>query len=151
MTAPAAPRAACPTCGAPAEATPLPEVAMREADVVVRVRGLVRLRCERGHLDVGPVDVGDRLVAELGRMLLAARTRGVVRRREVCGACATDLRLPPRHTDTPVPTELDGRVVTPIVEAPMTRCPACGREQLGADTAARVDRVLVAAVRGATD
>ena len=144
-------RVDCPTCGAPTEVEPLPEVAMQEADVVVRVQGLVRLRCERGHLEVGPVDVGERLVAELGRMLLTARTRGVVRRRRVCGACDTDLRLLPRHTDTPVPTELDGRVVTPIVEAPMARCPACGREQLGTDTAARVDRVLLAAVRGVAD
>lgn len=122
---------------------------MQEADVVVRVQGLVRLDCAHGHAQVAPADVGPRLVAEVRTMLLVAERRGVLRRREVCGQCGADLTLPPRHTDTPVPTELDGRVVTPIVEAPMARCPACGLEQLSPDTADRVDRVLQAAVRDA--
>lgn len=122
---------------------------MQEADIVVRVQGLVRLDCAHGHTGVGPADVGPRLVAEVRTMLLVAERRGVLRRREVCGHCGVELTLLPRHTDTPVPTDLDGRVVTPIVEAPMARCPACGLEQLAPDTADRVDRVLQAAVRGA--
>lgn len=139
----------CPRCGAPSnEVVPLPEVAGQEADVVVRVRGLVRVHCSRGHREVGPVDVASRLVAELGAMLLTARRRGWVRRRHACGACGAGLDLLPRHTDTPVPADLDGRVVTPIVEAPMSRCPACGREQLLPATAERVDRVLRTAVDG---
>lgn len=117
---------------------------MQEADVVVRVQGLVRLDCAHGHTGVGPADVGSRLVAEVRTMLLVAERRGVLRRREVCGHCGVELTLLPRHTDTPVPTDLDGRVVTT-----MARCPACGLEQLGPDTADRVDRVLQAAVRGA--
>lgn len=137
----------CPRCGDVAtEVVPVPEAAMQEADVVVRVQGLVRVRCPQGHVEVGPVDVADRLVSELGVMLLTAARRGRIRRRHVCGACETPLTLLPRHTDTPVPADLDGRVVTPIVEAPMTRCPACGREQLLPATAERVDRVLHAAV-----
>lgn len=138
---------ACPRCGAPStEVVPLPEVARQEADVVVRVQGLVRVHCPHGHTAVGPVDAARRLADELRSMLLTARRRGWVRRRHTCGACEGDLTLLPRHTDTPVPADLDGRVVTPIVEAPMSRCPACGREQLLPATAERVDRVLRAAV-----
>lgn len=142
---------ACPRCGdTGTEVVPLPEVAMQEADVVVRVQGLVRVRCPQGHEQVGPTGVADRLVSELRAMLLTATRRGRVRRHHVCGACATPLTLLPRHTDTPVPADLDGRVVTPIVEAPMTRCPACGREQLLPATTERIDRVLHAAVDSAT-
>lgn len=124
---------------------------MQEEDVVVRVQGLVRVHCSHDHRTVVPVDVGPRLAGEVDTMLLTAGTRGLLSRRAVCGDCGTDLTLLPRVTDTPVPTDLDGHVVTPVVEAPMTRCPGCGREQLGRGTARRVARVLRAAVRTADE
>lgn len=124
---------------------------MQEGDVLVRVQGLVRVHCDHGHRAVGPAEVGPRLAAEVEAMLLTAHRRGLVRRRQVCGDCGTALTLLPRVTDTPVPMALDGHVVTPVVEAPMTRCPGCGREQLGRRTADRVRRVLLAAVRHADE
>lgn len=141
----------CPDCGDPAEVAPLAEVAMEERDVLVRIQGLVRTTCPRGHRSVGPVDAGARATAVVHDLLLTAGTRGLLRRHPVCGQCGADLVLLPRVTDTPVPMELDGRVVTPIVEAPMSRCPDCGREQLTGETAERVDRVLAAAVASADE
>lgn len=124
---------------------------MAEADVVVRIQGLVRTTCPRGHRSVGPVDAGPRATTVVHDLLLTADTRGLVRRHPVCGQCGADLVLLPRVTDTPVPMELDGRVVTPVVEAPMSRCSDCGREQLTPETAARVDRALAAAVASADE
>lgn len=144
MTSPA-----CPACGHPATVDAVGEVAMADDGVTVSVQGLAVSRCGDGHVTVRPDGAAERLSSEVGTRLLVAERRGLVRRRDHCGACGAVLVLPPRVTDTPVPTDLDGQVVTPIVEAPMTRCPDCGLEQLPPDVADRVDGLLRACVEEA--
>lgn len=144
MTSPA-----CPACGHPATVELVGEVAMADDDVTVRVQGLAVARCDDGHATVRPDRAAGRLSTEVGTRLLVAERRGLVRRQDHCGACGAALVLPSRVTDTPVPTDLDGQVVTPIVDAPMARCPDCGLEQLPPDVADRVDRLLRACVEEA--
>lgn len=144
MTSPA-----CPACGHPATVEPVGEVAMADDEVTVSVQGLAVSRCEDGHVMVRPDGAAERLSDEVGTRLLVAERHGLVRRRDHCGACGAGLVLPARVTDTPVPTDLDGQVVTPIVEAPMARCPDCGLEQLPPDVADRVERLLRACVEDA--
>lgn len=139
----------CARCGAPAEAAAVPEVALESGDVLVRVRGLANATCANGHDDLLPQDADEQLVAAVHEHLLVAVTRGVVRRRDACGACGAELVLPPRRTDTPVPFDVDGQVVTVVVDAPMARCPTCGLEQLQAGVASRVEDVMRACVEDA--
>jgi hypothetical protein len=136
----------CPTCSADVRVTETPEVAMGAGDVVVRVQGLGRATCPAGHSHVLPVDAADRAADEVAERLVGARTRGVLRRREVCGFCDADLDLPPRPSHRPVPVPVDDRVLTVVVEAPMVRCPACSHDQLTAAAGAAVAGLLQAAV-----
>ena len=136
----------CPDCDRPADARLLPEQAMASDDLVLRVAGLALTTCADGHHAVLPVDVVARATDEVRARLLEAAPSRLLRRHARCGACGDDLVLPPRHTDTPVPMDLDGQVVTVVVEAPMARCPACGREQLLPGTGDRVRSVLQAVV-----
>lgn len=140
---------ACPRCGEPAELEELPETAMQAGDVTVRVAGLARSRCPAGHEELLPRDAATAATEAVADSLLAARTRGVVRRREVCGACDAELVLLPVLTERAVPVDVDGRVLTIAVGAPMPRCPDCGREQLTPPAAAAVGDVVVAAVEAA--
>lgn len=139
----------CSVCGRPATVEAIGEVAVADGDVTVSVQGLAVSRCGDGHVTVRPDGAAERLSNEVGTRLLVAERRGLVRRRDHCGACGALLVLPSRVTDTPVPTDLDGQVVTPIVEAPMARCPDCGLEQLPPDVADRVDRLLRACIEEA--
>ena len=140
---------ACPRCGEPSEVDEAPETAMQAGDVTVRVAGLGRARCPAGHVELLPRDAATAATRAVTDRLLAARTRGVVRRREVCGACDAELVLLPVHTERAVPVDVDGRVLTITVGAPMPRCPDCGREQLTAAAAATVGDVVTAAVDAA--
>lgn len=142
---------ACPTCSEPVSATPAAEQAVATGPLTVRVTGLVVATCPGGHRHVLPHDAAARTAAGVRQALLAARAGGLLRRRDRCGDCGADLVLPPRHTDTPVPIELDGHVLTVVVEAPMARCPDCGREQLPPDVMTGVAPALQAAVRAAAD
>lgn len=136
----------CPRCDEPAEVVDQPEAAMQAGDTTVRVHGLARARCPSGHATTLPVDATPRAVAEVEVMLLVADTRGVVRRREVCGACGGELALPPRRSHRPVSVDVDGRVLTLIVESPMVRCPDCGREQLPRHVGTALADLITAAV-----
>lgn len=137
---------ACPGCGAAATVTEVPEAAVGADDLVVRVQGLARAACPAGHLHVLPHDAADRAIVEIGERLVSAGTRGVLRRREVCGFCRAGLDLPPRPSHRPVPVPVDDRVLTVVVEAPMVRCPACGRDQLTATAGGAVAGLVRAAV-----
>lgn len=139
----------CPRCGAPAEVVDLPEAAMQSGDVTVRVQGLARARCDAGHATTLPTDASTHAIARVDEMLLVSAVRGMVRRREVCGACDGALDLPPRNSHRPVSLDVDGRVLTLIVESPMVRCPDCGREQLPAHVGAVVPGLVAAAVEQA--
>lgn len=139
----------CPRCDHPAEVEEIPETAMQAGDVVVRVAGLARTRCREGHVEVVPAGARDVALDAVAGHLLAARTRGVVRRRAVCGDCDTDLVLPPVRTERVVPVDVEGRVLTITVGATMARCPGCGREQLTTEAAAAVPDVVRAAVDAA--
>ena len=140
---------ACPRCGEPSELEEVAETAMQAGDVTVRVAGLAWSRCVAGHDALVPRGAATAATEAVSDRLLAARTRGVVRRREVCGACDAELVLLPVHTERAVPVDVDGRVLTITVGAPMPRCPDCGREQLSAAAAAVVDDVVEAAVGAA--
>lgn len=140
---------ACPRCGEPAEVTGVAETAMQSGDVVVRVAGLARSRCAAGHDVLVPATARSVVPEAIGHQLLAATTRGVVRRREVCGGCGAELVLPPVRTERAVPVDVDGRVLTIVVGAPMSRCPDCGREQLVPAAAGVVGTVATAAVDAA--
>lgn len=122
----------------------LPEQAMASGDLVLRVAGLALAVCPDGHRSLLPGRLAARATEEVRARLLEAQRPGLLRRRTRCGDCGEDLVLPPRHTDTPVPMDLDGQVVTVVVEAPMSRCPACGREQLLPGTGDAVEAVLAA-------
>lgn len=139
---------ACPTCGATVTLEPAPEQAVTAGALTLRVTGLRAAVCPQGHRHVVPVDAAARSADHVGAMLLSARTTGVLRRRTRCGECDAELVLPPRRTDTPVPADLDGHVVTVVVDAPMARCPACGLEQLVPGVQASVGPALDEAVRG---
>ncbi len=143
------PTATCPTCGAPAMLVELRDAPMGAGEVVVRVAGLARSRCEAGHVQVVPAGATDALLAAIATQLPTAGTQGLVRRRDVCHDCGEALVLPPRRTERAVPEDVRGRVVTAHVEAPVIRCPACAREQLTGDVAAAVPSVLAAAVDAA--
>ena len=140
----------CPECGEPTEVEELPETAMQAGEVVVRVAGLARARCTAGHTTLLPPDAEAAARGAVDDRLLAARTRGVVRRRDVCGACDAELVLLPVRTERAAPVDVAGRVLTVTVGAPMARCPDCGREQLVPSAAARVHGVVDAAVGAAS-
>lgn len=141
----------CPTCDAPAELAPVPETAMQAGEVVVRVAGLTRTRCDAGHVHLVP-DAPVRPAREaIDQQLLVADQRGVVRRRAVCGDCGAELVLPPTRTERAVPVDVDGTVVTLTVAAAMVRCPDCAREQLTPQDADAVPVALDAAVAAARD
>ncbi len=112
----------------------------------MRVQGLAAARCPAGHTSGLPVEATPRAVDKVAEMLLVSGTRGVVRRRAVCGACEADLTLPARHSDRPVSLDVDGRVLTLVVECPMVRCPDCGREQLPAHVGEALPDLIAAAV-----
>lgn len=141
--------ATCPACAAPALLVELRDAPMGAGEVVVRVTGLARSRCEAGHVQVVPAGATDALRAAIAVQLPTAGTQGLVRRRDVCHDCDEELVLPPRRTERAVPEDVRGRVVTAHVEAPVVRCPACAREQLTPDVAAAVPDVLAAAVEAA--
>lgn len=141
----------CPVCGRPAEATLLPEQPMASGELVLRVAGLAVAACPDDHRTLLPVDLAARATAEVRARLLEAAPSRLWRRHPRCAACGDDLVLPPRRTDTPVPMDLDGQVVTVVVEADMARCPACGREQLLPGTGDRVGPVLEAVADHAVD
>lgn len=136
----------CPRCGEPAEVTNCPEAAVQAGDATVRIQGLARATCPAGHATTLPPDAAAHAGAKVDEMLLVSTTRGLVRRREVCGACEGALDLPPRNSYRPVSLDVDGRVLTVIVESPMVRCPDCGREQLPVHVGAALAELLTAAV-----
>lgn len=136
----------CTSCGQPVQAAVVPEQAMGTGDLVLRATGLRLVACPAGHREVRPSDVAERASSEVRSRLLEARPARLLGRHPRCGDCRTELVLPPRDTDTPVPMDLDGQVVTVVVEAAMARCPACGREQLLPGTGARVRPILEAVV-----
>lgn len=136
----------CLRCDEPAEVADRPEAAMQAGDTTVRVQGLAAARCRAGHATTLPVDAAAHAIAKVDEMLLVSLTRGLVRRREVCGACEGDLVLPPRNSYRPVSVDVDGRVLTIIVESPMVRCPDCGREQLPVHVGEALPGLLTAAV-----
>ncbi len=139
----------CPRCGLPADVVERPEAAMQAGDTTVRVQGLAAVRCPAGHASALPVDATPRAIASVAEMLLVSRVRGVVRRRAVCGACEADLTLPARTSDRPVSLDVDGRVLTLVVECPMVRCPDCGREQLPAYVGEALPDLVAATVASA--
>lgn len=139
----------CPRCGEPADVVERPEAAMQAGDTTVRVQGLAAAHCPAGHASALPVDATPLAVARVAEMLLVSGTRGVVRRREVCGACDADLTLPGRRSDRPVSLDVDGRVLTLVVECPMVRCPDCGREQLPVHVGEALPDLIAAAVASA--
>lgn len=136
----------CPRCGEPAEIADCPEAAVGAGDTTVRILGLARATCPAGHTTTLPAEAAAHASAEVDEMLLVSVTRGLVRRREVCGVCEGELALPPRNSHRPVPLDVDGRVLTVIVESPMVRCPDCGREQLPVHVGAALPDLLTAAV-----
>lgn len=136
----------CPRCGERAEVVDCPEAAVQAGDTTVRVHGLALAHCPAGHTTTLPVDAAAHAVAKVDEMLLVSATRGLVRRREVCGACQGELVLPPRTSHRPVSLDVDGRVLTVIVESPMVRCPDCGREQLPVHVGTAIPDLLTAAV-----
>lgn len=140
---------ACHVCGTPAGLELVGEGAAAQGDVTVRLSPVPILRCGRGHAMV-LTGVTDQVTDEIAIQLLAARQRRL-RRGEVCGSCDAALILPPRRTETPVPVEVAGGVVTAVLESPMVRCPVCGREQMPAGVARVVGDVVTAAARLALD
>lgn len=136
----------CPRCDEPATVADCAEAAVQSGDATVRVQGLARATCPAGHVTMLPPDAAAHANAKVDEMLLVSTTRGLVRRREVCGACEGTLALPPRNSDRPVSLDVDGRVLTVIVESPMVRCPDCGREQLPLHVGAALPDLLTAAV-----
>lgn len=152
MLSPPTAAVTCPQCGDPVDVSPAGESSRQVDDIVVRITGLATARCPRGHATTWPSGIAARVVQEVRDRLLRAAVRGRGRRRRaVCGACHTDLALLPRHTDTPVPFDHDGQVITVIVEAPMVRCGACGLEQLPKHVAAMVDQATAAALTAAAE
>lgn len=137
---------ACPRCGRPAQVDAITERAMQADEVVVRVAGLARATCEAGHTTVVPATAPSRAQAAVQDQLQTARTRGVIRRRDVCGDCGGELVLPAWRSERVVPLDVDGRVLTITVRAPMRRCPDCAREQLTPAAAAVVASVVAAAI-----
>lgn len=123
---------------------------MASGEVTVRLLGLGLLVCAERHRTVWPDGFATEAAQALDDMLLVSARRGVARRRDHCGSCGSELTLYPRHTDTPVPVDTGHHVVTIVVEAPMHRCPSCGREQLDQDARAAVRGALDAAVTRAT-
>jgi hypothetical protein len=140
----------CPTCDRPAEVAEVAESAMQSGDVVVRVAGLAVATCSAGHRHRLPQGAVDAALAAVAEQLQVTRTRGLLSRRDMCGDCGADLRLPAWHSERPVPFDVDGRVLTVHVRAPMVRCPECAREQLTAAPARVLPDILAAAVEAAT-
>lgn len=140
----------CPRCGEPAEVTDRPEAAVGAGDTTVRIQGLARATCPAGHATTLPAEAATHASAKVDEMLLVSHVRGLVRRREVCGDCEADLGLPPRNSHRPVSLDVDGRVLTVIVESPMVRCPDCGREQLPVHVGAALPDLVTAAVAQAS-
>ena len=140
---------ACPQCTQPATVTEAGEAAMQAGDVVVRIAGLAEAVCPSGHVTRVPRGAAEAARGAVDAQLLRAQSRGVVRRREVCGDCGADLVLPPTRTERAVPVDVAGRVLTIVVGAPMLRCPDCAREQLPASVAGALPTLVDATVEAA--